>query len=43
MLYQGRIIEAGIPEAIRNSANPVVQQFIQGKAQGPITGAELQL
>ena len=43
MLYQGRIIEAGTPEAIRNSSNPVVQQFIQGKAQGPITGAELQL
>jgi phospholipid/cholesterol/gamma-HCH transport system ATP-binding protein len=43
MLYQGRIIESGTPEAIRNSANPVVQQFIQGRAYGPITGAELQL
>ena len=43
MLYQGRIIEAGTPEAIRNSANPVVQQFILGKAQGPITGEEMQL
>ena len=36
MLYEGKIIEAGTPDEIRNSPNPVVQQFIQGKAEGPI-------
>ncbi len=37
MLYKGRIIETGTPGEIRNSANPVVSQFVQGKAEGPIT------
>lgn len=37
MLYQGRIIEIGTPEEIRNSSNPIVQQFIRGEVQGPIT------
>ena len=37
MLYDGRIIESGTPEEIKNSKDPVVQQFIQGAAQGPIT------
>ena len=36
MMYQGRIIETGTPEQIRNSKNPVVQQFITGSAMGPI-------
>jgi len=36
MLYQGKIIEVGTPEEIRNSRNPVVQQFIQGRSEGPI-------
>lgn len=36
MLYRGRIIEVGTPEEIRNSANPVIQQFIHGQAEGPI-------
>ncbi len=37
MLYHGKILEVGSPEEIRNSANPVVQQFIHGHAEGPIT------
>ena len=37
MLYQGKIIELGTPEEIRNSSNPIVQQFINGKAEGPIS------
>jgi phospholipid/cholesterol/gamma-HCH transport system ATP-binding protein len=37
MMYQGRIIESGTPEQIRQSLNPVVQQFITGSASGPIT------
>ena len=36
MLYQGKIIEVGTPEEIRNSSNPIVQQFIEGKSEGPI-------
>lgn len=36
MLYEGRIIETGRPEEIRNTANPVVRQFITGSASGPI-------
>lgn len=37
MLYQGKIIEQGTPDEIRTSANPAIQQFIQGKADGPLT------
>jgi phospholipid/cholesterol/gamma-HCH transport system ATP-binding protein len=36
MLYEGRIIEVGSTEEIRNSPNPIVQQFINGRATGPI-------
>lgn len=37
MLYQGRIIAEGSPEEIQNSKHPVVYQFINGLACGPIT------
>jgi phospholipid/cholesterol/gamma-HCH transport system ATP-binding protein len=37
MLHDGLIIESGTPEEIKNSGNPVLQQFIEGKAEGPIT------
>ncbi|MCD5397384.1 ABC transporter ATP-binding protein [candidate division NPL-UPA2 bacterium] len=36
MLYKGRIIEIGSVEAIKNTQNPVVRQFIRGIAEGPI-------
>lgn len=36
MLYEGKIIETGSPEEIRNTENPVVRQFITGSATGPI-------
>ncbi len=36
MLYNGKIVQIGTPDEIRNSANPVVQQFIHGSAEGPI-------
>lgn len=36
MLYEGKIIETGTPEEIKNSKSQVVQQFIHGKAEGPI-------
>jgi len=37
MLYNGKIIEIGTPEEIRNIKNPVVQQFITGSSKGPIS------
>jgi len=37
MLYDKHIIAIGTPEEIKNSDNPVVQQFINGDAEGPIT------
>jgi phospholipid/cholesterol/gamma-HCH transport system ATP-binding protein len=36
MLHDGVIVEAGVPEAIQASPNPVVQQFIRGEIEGPI-------
>ena len=43
MLYQGKIIEVGTPDEIKNSPSAIVQQFIQGKAEGPITQVEAQI
>jgi phospholipid/cholesterol/gamma-HCH transport system ATP-binding protein len=37
MLYNGRIVEEGTPETFQQSRNPIVQQFIQGRAEGPLT------
>jgi phospholipid/cholesterol/gamma-HCH transport system ATP-binding protein len=37
MLHQGRVIESGTPDEFRASANPIVQQFIEGRAEGPLT------
>jgi len=37
MLYQGKIIAQGTPEEIQGSKDPVVHQFINGLARGPIT------
>jgi len=36
MMFQGQIVETGTPEEIKNSSNPVVQQFISGSSKGPI-------
>jgi phospholipid/cholesterol/gamma-HCH transport system ATP-binding protein len=37
MIYQGKIIWDGPASAIDNSGNPYVDQFIHGRAHGPIT------
>jgi len=37
MLYEGKIITVGTPEEIKNTGDPVVKQFINGEAVGPIT------
>ncbi|MFA6920739.1 MAG: ATP-binding cassette domain-containing protein [Gallionella sp.] len=36
MIYQGKIIWTGPVSAIDNSGNPYVEQFVHGKANGPI-------
>ena len=36
VLFEGKIIETGSPEEIKNTRNAVVRQFIEGKADGPI-------
>ena len=40
MFYRGQVIADGSPEQIKNSKHPVVQQFITGQANGPITEDE---
>jgi len=37
MLYQGKIIAEGTPDEIQTTKHPVVHQFINGLAHGPIT------
>ena len=37
MLYNGEIIEQGTPERFQESQNPIVRQFIEGRAEGPLT------
>lgn len=37
MLFQGKIIFTGTTEEMRATDNPIVQQFIQGKAEGPLS------
>jgi phospholipid/cholesterol/gamma-HCH transport system ATP-binding protein len=36
MLYEGRIIEEGEPQTLKQSTNPVVAQFLSGSTEGPI-------
>jgi phospholipid/cholesterol/gamma-HCH transport system ATP-binding protein len=37
ILYMGKVLAEGAPEEIRNSPDPVVQQFITGSPDGPIS------
>lgn len=36
MLFGGKIIFVGTPDELKRSRNPVIQQFIEGSAKGPI-------
>lgn len=36
MMHKGKIIFIGTAEEIQNTSDPMVQQFIKGRAQGPI-------
>ncbi|MDD5504950.1 MAG: ABC transporter ATP-binding protein [Candidatus Omnitrophica bacterium] len=40
MLYDGRIIQRGSPEEIKNTNDPIVKQFVSGASKGPITEGE---
>lgn len=40
MLYEGEIIFTGTPAEVRASNHPVVYQFVNGLAEGPITSTE---
>ena len=37
MLYEGRIVFTGTPDDIRETDNPYVRQFVEGRANGPIS------
>lgn len=37
MLHMGEILQIGTPDEIKHSKNPLVQQFITGGAEGPIS------
>ena len=41
MLYNGKIITIGTPDEIKTTTDPIVRQFIEGKADGPITKARM--
>jgi ABC-type transporter Mla maintaining outer membrane lipid asymmetry ATPase subunit MlaF len=40
MLSRGVIVEQGTPEQFQRSTNPMVQQFIEGRAEGPLTSGD---
>ncbi len=40
MLYNGNIIAEGTPEEMREINNPVLKQFLEGRAKGPITAGD---
>ncbi len=36
ILYDGKVVEKGTPDAIKNTQNPLVRQFVTGAPDGPI-------
>jgi phospholipid/cholesterol/gamma-HCH transport system ATP-binding protein len=36
MLYKGKVRLLGTPSDFRSTEDPVIQQFINGRAEGPI-------
>jgi phospholipid/cholesterol/gamma-HCH transport system ATP-binding protein len=40
MLFEGKIIFSGTPDEINNSDNPYIRQFVEGRAEGPMTAME---
>ncbi|MHC4872590.1 MAG: ABC transporter ATP-binding protein [Planctomycetota bacterium] len=40
MLHKGEVVGEGTPDEIRSSNDPMIQQFINGRAEGPIAAAK---
>jgi phospholipid/cholesterol/gamma-HCH transport system ATP-binding protein len=36
MLHGGKVLFDGSPDDVKNTVNPIVRQFIEGRAEGPI-------
>ena len=36
MLHEGKIVEQGNVEYVKSSVNPILRQFVEGRAEGPI-------
>ncbi len=36
MLHDGQVIFTGTPDEVRNTQHPIVRQFIEGRAEGPL-------
>lgn len=36
MLHRGEVLEVGTPDQITRSANPILRQFVEGEAEGPV-------
>ena len=36
MLYKGKVQTVGTPDEVKRTEDPIVRQFIEGRAQGPI-------
>lgn len=36
MLHDGQVIFTGTPDEVRNTTHPIVRQFIEGRAEGPL-------
>jgi phospholipid/cholesterol/gamma-HCH transport system ATP-binding protein len=39
MIFGGRILAQGSPRELRNSGDPAVRQFMEGRVSGPLTDA----
>jgi phospholipid/cholesterol/gamma-HCH transport system ATP-binding protein len=37
MLFEGKVIFTGAPQEIRETDNPYIRQFVEGRAEGPLT------
>ena len=36
VVHDGKVIEAGMPEAVKSSVNPIVRQLVEGDIRGPV-------
>ncbi|HLA51150.1 MAG TPA: ABC transporter ATP-binding protein, partial [Thermodesulfobacteriota bacterium] len=36
MLHEGKIVEQGAVDYMKNCQNPILRQFLEGRAEGPI-------